>query len=80
MSRHVYIAAERERQDFAERAARHFKANPQHYTYADESLVPDAWFAVRWGLGDDCVLVFKVGDEEPVIYGELIAHVEEKAP
>ncbi|WP_396615535.1 hypothetical protein ACHZ97_14780 [Lysobacter soli] len=79
MTRHVFMEQEHERQAFAEQAARHFKANPQHWTYSAGEVVSGEWLALRWGLGDDCVLVFKVGDDEPVIYGQLIRHVEEKA-
>lgn len=69
----VYMETERERQAFAERAARCFAANPDCWTFSDgDGPMPGEWFALRWGLGDDCVVVFKVGDDEPVNYGQLI--------
>lgn len=77
MTRHVYMSHEVERQEFAEKAARHFKANPQHWSFSSGDITAGEWIALRWGLGDDCVLVFKVGDEEPIIYGGLVGSVED---
>lgn len=74
--RHVYMSDERERQAFAEKAARHFKSDRGCFTYTADNIEPGAWFAVRWGMGEDCVLVFRVGDETPVIYGQLIRDVD----
>lgn len=73
MTRVVYMSAEVERQEFAERAAKHFAEHATSATYGD--VEPDTWFAVRWGLHNRAVLVFKLGDEQPVIYGDLIAEV-----
>ncbi len=75
--KHVYMSEEVARQAFAEKAARHFKANPQHWTYSDGDVCSGEWFAARWGMGNDCVLVFKIGDEDPIIYGGLVGSVED---
>lgn len=72
MSRVVYMSDERERQAFAERAAAKFAADPKLRTYTDGDVEPDAWFAVRWGLHDRAVMVFKIGDVPPVVYGDLV--------
>lgn len=69
---HEYIGDVEARLAFAKRAANHFAANRGHFTYTDTEIEPDALFAVRWGLGEDCVLVFKVGDLPPTIYGQAI--------
>ncbi len=64
---------ERERRDFAKSAADHFATHPQHWTYSNnDGPTPGQLFALRWGLGDDCVVVFRVGDDEPVNYQNII--------
>lgn len=60
-SRMTYIAHERALIDFAEKAARHFAANSNHSTYGD--LEPDSYLAIRWGMGNDCVLVVKLDSD-----------------
>lgn len=68
------VSSERTRIAFAEAAARHFAANPKHWSYSDAVLdvAPGELLALRWGMGDDCVLVLRIGDDEPVIYGQII--------
>ena len=68
----TYVQREQEQIAFAEEAARHFAANPKHWSYSLGQIRPGERIALRWGLGDDCVLVFTVGDDEPVIYGQII--------
>lgn len=71
--RHVYMNDEKERIEFAERAAKHFAANPKHWSFTDEDIAPGVLLALRWGLGNDCVAVLKLDSEfTPVIYGNLI--------
>lgn len=72
MSRVVYMSDERERQAFAERAAAKFASDPAMTTYTDGDIEPDEWIALRWGLHDRAVLVFKVGDAAPVVYADLV--------
>lgn len=56
---------------FAERAAEVFKGNAESATYGD--LTPGGYFALRWGLCDNCVLVLKLDDcDEPVNYHNLV--------
>lgn len=56
------IQAERDLADFAAEAACHFKDHPEHRTYGDDFPTPGSLLALRWGLGDDCVLVVKLDD------------------
>lgn len=64
---------DRERARFAEAAAEHFAKNKQHWTYsAGDGPVPGELFALRWGLGNDCVVVVRIGDDEPVNYQSII--------
>lgn len=55
--------------DFAKRAADFFAKDIKHTTFTDKDIEADCLFAVRWGGGNDCVLVFKL-DEcfEPIVY------------
>ncbi len=65
---------ERQLQDeFAERAARHFFEHPEHSTYTDAEIEAGAFFALRFGLGDDCVVMFRIGEDEPLNYQHIIA-------
>ena len=65
----VYMWQRKEEEEFVELAAAHFQLNPEHFTYGE--LTEGSYFGVRWGLGKDCVLVFKVGSE-PVNYCNVI--------
>lgn len=66
MTTMTYLAEEQERLDFAFRAAQHFARNPDHATFTAGAIEPGAWFAVRWGMGNDCVLTFRISEEHPV--------------
>lgn len=67
MSRMTTVAEEQERISFAKRAAEHFAKHPEHYTFTGGDIVPGCLFAVRWGIGDDCVLVFRVDPDCEVV-------------
>jgi hypothetical protein len=74
----VYASEEDDQQQFARRAAEHFAAHPEHQTYTDEEIACDQWFAVRYGLGNDCVVVFKISDSvEPKNYMELVREYQQ---
>jgi hypothetical protein len=53
--------------EFAKLAMAYFKQHPDKATFTECDVLYDALFAVRWGMGEDCVLVFTVGSD-PVIY------------
>lgn len=68
-------ADELERLAFAERAAAHFIATPEDNSFGE--LTPGSYLAIRWGLGEDCVLVLKLDDDfEPVNYQQLARRPE----
>jgi hypothetical protein len=71
----VYVDDERARIAFAERAARRFQAHPEYWTFSDGELAPGELLALRWGLGDDCVLVLRIGEDTPVNYQQLVRTV-----
>ena len=71
--RMTYLSEEKELQEFAIRAAKHFEENQQHRSYSDKEIEPGCLLAMKWGCGDDCVLVLKLDEFfEPVNYQNLI--------
>lgn len=69
--RMTHISAEQAQIDFAKRAAEAFAAEPKMFTFGD--LKPGSLLAMRYGLGDDCVVVMRLDpDHEPVNYQQLI--------
>lgn len=67
------ISQEQELIEFVQAASKSFEANPQHSTFTKGQVASGELFAVRWGLGDDCILVFRIGEETPTVYGQSIA-------
>jgi hypothetical protein len=64
---------ELEKIEFVKRAAKRFSENKELSSYTDSDIASGCWFAVRWGLLDDCVLVFKVDENfAPEIFGQVI--------
>lgn len=71
--RMTYTGYERDRLRFAEQAAEHFASHKDHWTYSEgDGPVPGELFALRWGLGNDCVVVVRIGDDDPVNYQNII--------
>lgn len=68
--RHIVPSEVREQLAFAEEAGRHFAANPGHWSYTRGEVVEGELIALRWGLGDDCALVFTIGCE-PAVYAQV---------
>lgn len=73
--RYVTLSEELERSGFANRAAIYFANHPEKTSYTDGNIKPEAWFGLRFGLDNDCVVVFKVGEDEPVNYQNLVSLV-----
>lgn len=71
--RAVYASDLEDEMAFAKKAAAHFAGHPEHTTYTDGEIVQGAFLAIRWGLGEDCVVVVKLDDSHiPTNYMELI--------
>ena len=68
--RNVYPNAVKEHLAFAEEAGRHFVAHPEHWSYTRGEIAEGELIALRWGLAEDCVLVFPIG-EDPTVYAEV---------
>jgi hypothetical protein len=70
--RMTYATEDESRIAFARRAADWFKRDKINRSFTDSGdILPGELLALRWGLGDDCVLVFRIGDDEPVNYQSL---------
>lgn len=71
--RMVHLDEEDEVREFAKKAAKSFTANEQFITFTDGEVEAGCLFAIRWGFGADCVLVFRLDEDfEPVNYQQLI--------
>lgn len=71
--KHIYMSDEEERQAFARKAAAWFVKHPEHRTYTDGEILPGKWFASKWGLDENCVVVFKIDADHGVTnYQELM--------
>lgn len=71
--RTVCVDEEEETIEFAKIAADHFQKNEHHYTFTvDGTITPGDLFAVRWGMDNDGVVVFRASiSMEPVNFAEI---------
>lgn len=62
---------------FAKKAARAFASNPKIVSYTNSGhLNPGELIAMRWGMGNDCVLVSKLdADFEPMNFQQLVKEI-----
>lgn len=71
MARMTTKSEELARLAFAEKAAYWFADNPHGATFGD--VEPGQFLALRWGIGNDCVLVVRIDEnDQPVNYQQLI--------
>ena len=71
MANHVSLKDIKARAEFIEKAAARFQEDPAIATYGE--IEPGSYFAIRWGMDSDCVMVFKLDpDFECEIYGQVI--------
>lgn len=65
---------ETERLEFARKAAKHFEENPLSVTFSKNGPENGEFMALRWGGGNDCVVVFRVHEYEDIInYAQFIS-------
>lgn len=58
---------------FAKKAAERFKADPKLITFSNNGPTPGEYMALRWGMGDDCVVVVKLDEYHvPTNYQNLV--------
>lgn len=73
--RMTYVSQELDRVEFAKKAAEYFAKDPKNRSYGE--LTPGSLIGIRWGMGDDCVLVLKLDEDfEPVNFQQAVKHVE----
>jgi hypothetical protein len=62
---------------FAKRAAALFARDSSKWSFSDREIDRGCLVALRWGLGDDCVLVLRLDEiHEPTIYAQLVPRLE----
>lgn len=62
-----------EQQSFVKKAAKYFLENPKKSTFTESEIVPGCYFALRWGMDDDCVLLFRLDEDlVPTVYQQAI--------
>ena len=71
------LSNEKELIEFVEKASKCFAENPTYSTYTSGEIKDEAYkggyLAIRWGLGEDCVLVVKMEEYQTVrIYQQCI--------
>lgn len=64
--RMLNLEEQQEKLEFVKEAAEFFKQNPTYTSYTSGKIVPGCLFALRFGLGGDCVVVFRIDDDFPV--------------
>lgn len=72
--RMVLLSDELNQIEFAKKAAAFFASHAEKSSYGD--IDPGSFIALRWGLGDDCVLVLKLDEYHvPTNYAQLVRQV-----
>lgn len=69
---HIKLHELDERKQFALSAAQYFADNSDKYSYSEGCLQEGELLALRWGLGEDCVLVLKIDEYAPL---EIYEHI-----
>ena len=69
----TYMKDDCEVRDFAKIAAKSFANNDKYITFTDSDIKAGCLFAMRSGLGNDCVVVFRLDEDfEPINYQQLV--------
>ena len=59
---------ETEYEEFAKKAVKCFEAEPKAITYSEHGEPKNGeLYAIRYGLGNDCVVVFRVHDFDEIV-------------
>jgi len=76
----TYLDEEQKVLDFVRAAAEHFEKHPKHYSFTTGEIEPGCLLALRWGLGEDCVLIFRLDEYfQPIIFQQAINREEKDA-
>ena len=73
---HCSLKEEQHKLDFVRKAAEAFSKNKNLKTWTEEGLVPGHLMALRWGLGNDCVVVIRIGEDPAKLYAQVIGEAE----
>jgi len=58
---------------FLNDAIRCFEDNPEKYTYTETEIKAGCLFALRFGLSDDCVVIFQLDEDfEPINFQKAV--------
>ena len=71
--RMIRMEEENKIREFVINAAKDFSKNKEHRTYTNSEIEQGCLFALRFGLDNDCIVIFKL-DEcfEPINYQQII--------
>ena len=77
--RSIDVELDKEVINFVEKAAIKFIENPKWRSYTDGEIKSGCFFALRYGLDNNGVVVFKLDEDfEPLNYVGIIDYMEEK--
>lgn len=69
----THLSGELEVQEFAKSAAKCFTRDEKISAFTEDKVEAGCFFAVRWGLGNDCVVVFKLDEDfEPINFQQIV--------
>jgi len=63
----TYIDDETDILNFVQVASEHFSTHHKHTTFTLEDITPGCLMALRYGGGNDCIVVFRLSDKYEVI-------------
>jgi hypothetical protein len=67
------IKEQSEISQFVKNAAEYFKIYVEKSSFTSGAICGGCLFALKWGLGNDCVLVFRLDENfEPIIFQNII--------
>jgi hypothetical protein len=70
------ISGEQRLVDFAKKAAEYMGNDSRVHTFGD--VEPGTFLAIRWGLGDDCLMVVKLDEDfQPINFQQAIPRGKE---
>jgi len=71
--KHIHSDEYFELQNFIKEAKQNFEVNPKNNSFSSSEIKAGCYLAMRWGLGADSMLVFKLSDDlEPFVIGNII--------
>lgn len=72
MPEHTTVAETEELLNFVKKAGECFKKSEMH-SYTEDDIKPGCLFGLRWGLGEDCVMVFRLDEGfTPIVYDQVV--------